>query len=402
VVLVVRDVGERRREAQLREQLLERARAAHAEAQAANRAKDEFLAVLSHELRTPLQAILGWAQVLQRADVTASEMRRAGEVIERNAERQARLVEDVLDVSRIVSGKLKLASAPVVLADAIQAAIEILRPTFEAKRVSLGIDVAEACEVLGDQQRLEQVVWNLLSNAVKFTPPGGRVEVGCARAGEDVKLSVRDTGCGIHPDFLPHVFDRFRQEDAGATRRQGGLGLGLAIVRHIVEMHGGRVEAASDGPERGATFTIFLPHASVTRPVAKAADERTAAVDLAGIRVLAVDDEADARDLIEVMLGPSGARVRGAASAREALEIVEVWRPDVIVSDLSMPEADGYELLRQLRERGYQDVPVIALTAAAFDDRAPAAGFALRASKPIGQKELCEAVRQAVEGSLRR
>ena len=397
-VLVFRDVTERRRGERRREALLERVRAAHAEAQAANRAKDEFLAVLSHELRTPLQAILGWAQVLQSRPLPPQEIARAGEAIERNARRQSRLVEDVLDVSRIVSGKLILKHERVSLGKVITAAIEIVRPSFETKGVTLAADLDDACDVVGDEQRIEQAVWNLLSNAVKFTPAGGAVDVRCARAGDEVEIAVRDTGCGIHPGFLPDVFDRFRQQDGGSTRSHGGLGLGLAIVRHIVEMHGGSVRAESEGPGRGATFTIRLPQASkrlaLAEPGLATAD---APIDLTGVRVLAVDDEPDARELIDAMLRDSGADVRTAASVDEALAIAASWRPDVVLSDLEMPRADGYALLRALRASGLGDVPAVALSAYATDDharRAVAEGFARRASKPIGQRELQALIRE--------
>jgi PAS domain S-box-containing protein len=396
-VLVFRDVTGRREQERTREGLLERLRAAHAEAQAANRAKDEFLGVLSHELRTPLQAIIGWAEVLQGPTLPADEVARAGAAIQRNANRQARLVEDVLDVSRIVSGKLRLATEPVPLRRVIGAAVEMLRPSFEAKGIELSVELEAAPVVIGDEQRLEQTVSNLLSNAVKFTPPGGRVDVACTPAGDDVELCVRDTGCGIRAEFLPHVFDRFRQEKVGTTRDYGGLGLGLAIVRHLVELHGGSVQAESDGPGRGATFRVRLPRA--TGHVADAADPLpAAAVGLRDLRILAVDDEADARELVHAMLREAGAEIRTAGSVREALAVVSSWRPEVVLTDLEMPGEDGYALLEELRGAGLADVPVVVLSAYASDEHAErmrAAGFAWQAAKPIGRSELCRLVRAA-------
>jgi signal transduction histidine kinase/CheY-like chemotaxis protein len=381
---------------------LEGERLARADAERASRAKDEFLAMLSHELRIPLQAILTWAQALQGQTFDADEVRRAAVVIERNADRQSRLVEDMLDVSRIISGKLVLASEPVDLTNVVSVAAETLRRTFAEKGIELRLGVEDACDVIGDQSRLEQVVRNLLSNAVKFTPSGGRVELHCLRRGDEIELSVHDDGCGIDPDFVPHVFDRFRQEDMRTTRSHTGLGLGLAIVRHIVEMHGGTVSAVSEGRDQGSTFTIRLPWSSDARAFLPSASRGLEPVELTGIRLLAVDDEIDGRESIEIMLRPFGADVRTSGSVREAMTIVSNWRPDAIISDLAMPDADGFDLARQLRAAGLGDIPLIALTAHALaqdHDRALAEGFVLSASKPIRQRDLSELVRDALRRS---
>lgn len=377
----------RESEARLR-RLVVLEREARAEAQAADRAKDEFLATLSHELRTPLNAMLGWISMLRAGRVR--EDRRAGalEVIERNDRTQARLIEDLLDVSRIITGKVRLELHPLVLAPIVQTAIEALRPTADAKGVQVHASFeAQAGHVMGDAARLQQIVWNLLSNAIKFTPSGGSVSVELATDGQDVELKVRDTGIGIAPDFLPHVFERFRQADSSTTRAHSGVGLGLAIVRHLVELHGGRISAQSDGENRGSLFVVRLPLAG-RMPAADAASRAAAGVALEGLRVLVVDDDADTREMLTEALAASGARVSAAASAQEAIALLNDRGADALVSDIGMPEVDGYDLIRRVRElpgdRGR--IPAIALTAYARpEDREHAidAGFQLHLAKPI-------------------
>jgi PAS domain S-box-containing protein len=392
-VLVFRDIAERYEAERQRAALLESERAARTEAQAANRAKDEFLAVLSHELRTPLNAILGWTQVAQ-AGGPATDPTRALEVIERNARRQARLIEDVLDMSRIVSGRLGLEFAPVDLGHVVESAIDTVRPLVDAKSLKLTVDGGCGGTVLGDAQRLQQVMWNLLSNAVKFTPPGGHVEVTSERHDPMCSITVRDTGDGIASEFLPLVFERFRQEDTGTARRHGGLGLGLTIVRHLVEMHGGRVYAASPGPGLGASFTVELPLAGM-RAQSLASTEPHVVADLdeprlSGVRALVVDDEPDSRDMVCEVLRRAGAEVHSAASAAQALALLGEHPADVLVTDLEMPGDDGYALLQRVRSAGFR-LPAIAVTAhSSAEDRLRAltAGFSQHVAKPVDAGEL--------------
>ena len=399
------DVTEQwRAEAELRRSKDE-ADAARTNAEEANRLKDEFLATLSHELRTPLNAIVGWSAILRGGSVEPGDLSEGLEAIERNAKAQAQLIEDLLDVSRVISGKLRLEVHAVDLRPVVDAAIEAVHPTAEARGLRVTRDFpAGDLAVLGDAGRLQQVVWNLLSNAIKFTPGGGRVEVTLRRDGTDVELAVRDTGQGIRRAFLPHVFERFRQADASTTRQHGGLGLGLAIVRHLVEMHGGTVRADSPGVGLGATFIVRLPFAAAPEdvpgseppaapPRAETAAPAPAAVsgtELAGLRVLVVDDEPDARNLLRRLLQDGGAAaVTTAASAADALGLMDERPFDVLVSDIGMPGQDGYELLRQIRarppERGGR-IPAVALTAFARAEdrtRAAAAGFQVHVAKPV-------------------
>ena len=378
----------------------ERLRAALAAAEEANRLKDEFLAVLSHELRTPLNAILGWARILRAGTLGADDVPRAIETIERNAQAQAQLIEDLLDVSRIVSGKLRLEMRTVDVGEVIAEAIDTVRPTADARGVTLDAALSHTGPVSGDAQRLRQVIWNLLSNSIKFTPQGGRVYVRAEQTGTTVRLSIADTGQGIDPDFLPHVFDRFRQgTTTGGAARRTGLGLGLAIVRHLVEAYGGSVHAASDGLGKGATFTVELP-VMVGRAV-QAADPThgyehrfETSLSLSGVSVLVVDDDRDARELLQVALQQYGARVRTAASADEAMEQLALESPDVLVSDIEMPDVNGYELIRRLRqseEPQLRRLPAVALTAyARTEDRLKAllAGFQTHVPKPVEPAEL--------------
>jgi PAS domain S-box-containing protein len=409
IVGISRDISERKRAEEARLELA-REQAARAEAEAANRLKDEFLATLSHELRTPLTAILGWARLLADGQVSADKTGEAFQAIYRNARSQAQLVDDLLDVSRIITGKLRIEAVPVNLAAVVEAAASVVRPAAVAKGVSLNVRLeADDATIYGDPDRLQQVVWNLLSNAVKFTPEGGEVEARVRRAGSRMEVAVSDTGAGISAEFLPHVFERFRQADMGTTRRHGGLGLGLAIVSHLVELHGGAVEAESEGEGRGSTFTVRLPVRAV-RDVTQApacADEpaglktfdaSAATPTLEGVKVLVVDDEPDARRLLTEVLGRCGAEVLSAASAGEALEMVQSWRPHVLVSDIGMPDGDGYELIRRVRELPEErggSTPAAALTAYAGPadrERALSEGYQLHVAKPVEPAELAAVV----------
>ncbi|RIK98800.1 MAG: hybrid sensor histidine kinase/response regulator [Proteobacteria bacterium] len=383
------------------------AEAARAEAEAANRAKDQFLATVSHELRNPLSPILAWSRMLASGGLDADRTRQAVEAIERCAVAQAQLIDDLLDVSRIVSGKLRMDVRTLDLAAVIDAAVAAARPAADAKQIRVEVDVDPAAgPVLGDAERMQQVVWNLLSNAVKATSRGGHVRIRLARVASHVELSVADDGAGIEPALLPDLFQRFTQGEAGTTRRQGGLGLGLAIVRHIVELHGGSVRAESDGPGRGARFHVALPLPAMhplgapprRHPSAAAALAADSLADLGGLRVLVVDDEPDSNAAVQAVLARCGADVRVAASAQQALDLFERWRPDVLVSDIGMPVEDGYALIARIRalppERG-GDVPALALTAYARSDdrvRTLAAGFQLHLAKPVEPSELGAAV----------
>jgi PAS domain S-box-containing protein len=375
------------------------------EAQESSRLKDEFLATVSHELRTPLTAILGWAHMLRMGQFSDDSARRAFETVERNARAQAQLIDDLLDVSRIVTGKLRIDVRNVDPHSFIEAAVEAVRPGAEAKGVRLQkvLDTG-AVSVSGDPVRLQQIVWNLLSNAIKFTPRGGRVQVRLERVNSHVEVAVSDTGSGIPAEFLPHVFDRFRQADQKTTRQHGGMGLGLAIVRHLVELHGGTVRAESAGEGRGATFTVTLPVAPVYNTEGEAGRVHPAARNtlptfdlfdrLDGLKILVVDDEPDTRDLLKAGLGQCGAEVTAAASAAEAFEAIEKSAPDLLISDIGMPGEDGYELMRRVRslppEAGGR-VPAIALTAyARVEDRMHAlrAGYQMHVPKPVELAEL--------------
>ena len=392
-----RDITERRRADQERTQLLQKA-------QEVGRTKDEFLALLSHELRTPLSAIVGWAHMLRTSELDETTRARAIETIDRNAKLQNQLIEDILDVSRIVAGKFHVEMRSVDLAKVIEAARDTVAPMAAARKVDLHLDIqAETPLTIGDPDRLQQVAWNLLSNAIKFTPPEGKVSVELARRGESFEITVRDTGAGIDPAFLPHIFERFRQGSDSGARRQGGLGLGLSIVRHIVEMHDGTVEARSEGRDQGSTFVVRLPavdtSAGKVPPVGREGQEGMAAAPrLDGLRVLVVDDEADARNLIAAVLQGRGARVYMAASAADAMAMLQAERPDVVLSDISMRDEDGYDLIRKVRalppESGGR-TPAAALTAyGRLEDRMKAlsAGFQLHVAKPVDPAELAAVV----------
>jgi signal transduction histidine kinase/CheY-like chemotaxis protein len=403
-----RQVEERLRLALVGEQM------ARAEAETANRMKDEFLATVSHEIRTPLNAIIGWSHLLRSGRLDEKTAARAIETIDRNAKSQAQLIEDILDASRMITGKLRLNKEVVDLTSVINAAIDSVQLAIDSKELQLELTLdPSARHTLGDSNRLQQIVWNLLSNAIKFTPAGGRIEVKVKRAGGNLQLRVSDSGSGISADFLPFIFDRFRQADGSTTRQHGGLGLGLAIVRSLVELHGGTIKADSSGLEKGSVFTITLPLA-VQKTVRRKKD--TISVDkdvvppqlaslpnLEDIKVLLVDDDPDTLQILRVMLGESKATVEIAASAAEALEKMEWFQPGVLVSDLAMPGEDGYSLIRKVKALATavgQDIPAIALTSyVRVEDRARAfsAGFNLFVPKPVEPEELITAIANLAE-----
>ena len=371
------------------------------ELERSNRLKDDFLGIISHELRTPLSAILGWARMLKRGMVGSSQAReRALEAIERNATLQARLVDDLLDVSRIVSGKLELETSAVDLTSIIDAAIDSVRPTLLAKGLETQLALArDGVTVLGDARRLQQVVWNLLTNAIKFTRAGGRIDLRLEQVGRTARLSVKDNGIGIPADVLPHVFERFRQGDGSATRTYGGLGLGLSIVHHVIEAHGGTVVALSEGAGRGAEVVVSLPVLEAANvPALETPEAERAMASLEGANVLLVDDDADTREFLATALRAAGAELRAVGSADAAFEAMRAWRPDVIVSDIAMPEQDGYAFIRSVRTLGEEAggrTPAVALTALARPrDRvhALAAGFQTHLAKPVDPSELVLAV----------
>ncbi len=402
-VVVMHDITTQRQAEEEREQLIQE-REARKTAEESNSLKDEFLATLSHELRTPLTAILGWTSMLSGGQLDDERTARALETIHRSARAQNQLIDDLLDVSRIITGKLRLDVSTIELAQVIEAAVGAARPAAEAKGIRLQVLLdPQAGTVSGDADRLQQVVWNLLTNAVKFTPKGGRVQIRLERVNSHVEITVSDTGKGIDAEFLPHVFDRFRQADQKSTRAHGGLGLGLSIVRQLVELHGGSVHAESEGAGRGATFVVQLPLLVMRREVEKQERRHPTAgggraldcpPQLDHLRVLIVDDEDDTRDLLRAVLEQCGSEVVTAGSVREALEALERSKPDVLVSDIGMPEEDGYALISKVRalsaERGGK-VPAIALTAyARMEDRVRVlmAGFQVHLPKPVEPVEL--------------
>jgi len=388
--------------------LYERQQSARAEAEAANNLKDEFLATLSHELRTPLNAVLGWTRMLRTGVLDEPTAVRALEVIERNAAAQLQLIEDLLDVSRIIMGKLRLDVGPVEPAVVVEAALDAVRPAAEAKGIRLQpVLDPRAGPVSGDADRLQQVVWNLLSNAIKFTSRGGRVQVQVARVNSHVEIVVTDSGQGIPADVLPHIFERFRQADSSSQRAHGGLGIGLALVKHLVEVHGGSVEATSAGPGQGATFTVKLPRMLHAEPAVERAQPvgrppLDVASRLGGISLLVVDDDVDALDLFAEMLRQGRAEVRTARSVRQALEMLQSWEPDVVVSDIEMPEESGYVLIRTLRGGGVRHgdrLPVVAVTAyGGVTERIKilSAGFDSYIAKPVEPDELAAVISRLV------
>jgi len=416
VIIQVTDATEvavfRRQAMAMNEQLLLSATRQHElteTAERANRLKDEFLATLSHELRTPLTSIVGWSQMLGNPKLDPVATLRAIEVIRRNARIQVQMVDDLLDISRIITGKLRLSGQPVDLGPIIIAAVDGLRPATEAKELHLQLQLdSRAGEVWGDPDRLQQVAWNLISNAIKFTPKGGRVIVSLERVESHVEVTVGDTGKGIASEFLPHVFDRFRQADATITRAFGGLGLGLAIVRQLVELHGGTVRVDSEGEGLGSTFTVSLPLMAVRSAVSDTGSaqqpefklpELECPPELNGLRVLVVDDEADTCEMLQFILEGCGAQVKTASSAAAALEAVAEEVFDVLISDIGMPDEDGYSLIAKVRalgkERGGKVPAAAALTAYAGEEdriRVLQAGFQIHVPKPISPSELVAAV----------
>ncbi len=403
------DVHEQKELQQLNEHLLASERAARAETQRAGRVKDEFLATLSHELRTPLNAILGWSHILQSAPAEADTLSEGLATIERNARAQTQIIEDLLDMSRIISGKVRLDVQLIEIAPVVREAIETVRPAADAKNLRINAVLDPLCgPVSGDPNRMQQVFWNLLSNAIKFTPKGGRIQVVLRRINSHVEIQVIDSGDGIAADFLPHVFDRFRQADASTTRKHGGLGLGLAIVKQLIEMHGGTIHASSEGVGKGATFTINLPVSAVrsteTSDDVPAVSQNNSSprarsgAELEGLHVMVVDDEADARMLVKRLLEDRSARVTTADCAAQALEKISADVPDVLISDVGMPGDDGYSLIRSVRALDLRQggaIPAVALTAyARSEDRTKAviAGFQMHLAKPVEPAELIAVV----------
>lgn len=395
---------ERKRAEEERTVLLAREKAAREHAEAASRAKDEFVAMVSHELRAPLNAILGWTQLLRTGKFDESETSHALEIVERNTKLQVQLIEDLLDISRVITGKLIMNMRPVELGRIVESAADSIRAAADAKSIIVDVHPGpRSCWVAGDPGRLQQIIWNLLSNAVKFTPRNGHVEVKVEREGSQVHLTVSDSGTGISPKFLPYVFDRFSQADTTGERRYGGLGLGLSIVRHIAELHGGTVRADSPGEGLGAIFTLTLPLSAFQEEtpefkraylLADSAEPSTATIRLDGLRVMIVDDEADTRELLTTVLSGYGAETRACSSAPDALELIERWRPSVLVSDIGLPNEDGYSLIRKVRSMGPDrggDVPAVALTGYAKTEdrtRALGAGFQMHVPKPVEPVEL--------------
>ncbi|MEP0750825.1 ATP-binding protein [Trichocoleus sp. Lan] len=417
---IMRDFTDRKQAEEERTRLLARAQEARTQAESANRMKDEFLATLSHELRSPLNAMLGWTTLLRTRKFDAATTARAIETIERNAKAQARLIEDLLDVSRIIRGQLRLTVRSMELIPVIESAINTVRPAADAKNIQVHLLVDTFVGLIsGDPDRLQQIIWNLLTNAIKFTPEGGRVEVYLQGDRSHAEISVRDTGEGISPDFLPYVFDRFRQADNSITRSYTGLGLGLAIVRHLVELHGGTVRAESPGEGQGSTFIVKLPLLNSAGVKKRTEEEeslcssQSSALNpqespptlwespLDGLQILVVDDEADARELLKSILEQYGAEAIAAASAEEAIATIQQSKPDLLISDIGMPNEDGYSLIRRVRaleaEKG--QIPSVALTAyVRVDDQKAAlsAGFQSHVAKPIDPTELIAVVASLV------
>jgi PAS domain S-box-containing protein len=407
-----RDITDRKRNEEERERALESERRARLMAEEASRVKDEFLATISHELRTPLTAIIGWVRMLRDSDLDEETTAKALAAVDRNAKSQAQLIEDLLDVSRIVSGKMHLDVRPVELTTVINSAVEAVKPAAHGRNIRLQMVFdPDAGLVAGDYERLKQVVWNLLSNAVKFTPAGGRVEVRLERVDAHAELTVSDNGRGIERDFLPHVFDRFRQADSSITRTFGGMGLGLSIVKSIVELHGGTVRVASEGEGKGATFAVSLP-LSVARHEAFDSEPNKQTQtprpplqcppELDGLKILVVDDETSTCEMVGVAFEQCGSKVKTANSAASALALLCEWQPDVLVADISMPEMDGYELIRRVRALDENEggaIPAVALTALArVEDRLKAlsVGYQMHVAKPVELEELRSVVASLV------
>ncbi|WP_292736502.1 ATP-binding protein [Nostoc sp. JL31] len=398
---ISRDITKQKFAETEREQLLEREQAARQQAQTANRIKDEFLAVLSHELRSPLNPILGWTSLLRKGSLDKSKTAYAVETIERNAKLQVQLIEDLLDISRILQGKLSLNVMPVELGAVIRAALETVRLAAVAKSLRIQTTIPSTLVTIsGDAVRLQQVLWNLLSNAVKFTPNDGEITVALKIAGTDAQITVSDTGKGINPDFIPYIFEHFRQEDGATTRKFGGLGLGLAMARQIVELHGGSIQAESLGIEQGTTFTVKLPlpkhndYRISNQPIDDTLTSFT--LPLLNVKILVVDDEFDTRELVVFVFEQAGAIVTSVPSASAALSVLVEFKPDVLVSDIGMPEMDGYMLIRKIRAMSLnKPIPALALTAYAGEinsKQAVEAGFQRHISKPIDPEILVQTI----------
>jgi PAS domain S-box-containing protein len=402
---VCTDISDRKRAEEERERLLELEQEARTEAEVANRAKDEFLALVSHELRTPLNAIIGWVDILlAQQEHMDDQLGRALEIIKRNAGLQTRIVEDILDVSRIVTGKLKIDARPVQLAPIIHSAINALQPAADEKQIRLRSIIDDGVDpVIGDPQRLQQVFWNLLSNAIKFSSADNEVEISLSQIGTNARITVSDAGEGISADFMPHIFDRFTQADLTSTRKCSGLGLGLAIVRHLVDLHGGTIEAFSSGEKRGSIFKVTLPCEGArmeSKPGKRILEEDrvSSTSPLAGLKVLIVDDDLDSREVLATLLALRAAEVKTAGSVIEALDALSYWKPDVLISDIGMPGQDGYDLIKAIRSRGAQDggqVPAIALTGYATlqdGERALSAGYHTHVAKPVEPRNLVDLI----------
>jgi hypothetical protein len=403
------DIDDQRRATQERLELLRRVQAAHAAAEEANRLKDDFLATVSHELRTPLTAMLGWLQLLRSGRLPEEKRARALETVERNARAQAQVIEDLLDISRIITGKLHLEPGPLDMKAVVEAALESTRPLADTKGVTLEFESSvDSLPMRGDAGRLQQVVWNLVSNAIKFTPRGGRVTVQLRPLDGTVELRVTDTGVGISPSFLPHLFERFRQQDGSSRRAHGGLGLGLAIVHHLVELHGGHISAHSPGEGLGTSFVLHLPREPRPAAPAPSPPDTVDAVpparsELAGLRLLLVEDQEDTREMLRLLLEDHGAQLRAVSSAAEAFQCFREWRPDLLVSDIGLPGENGYELVQRIRALPADEgglTPAVALTAyARSEDRARAlrAGFDMHVPKPVEEAELLAVLAAATE-----
>ncbi|OUL19226.1 hybrid sensor histidine kinase/response regulator [Nostoc sp. T09] len=399
VVMTAVDITTRKQIEAERISLLKREQTARANAEAASRLKDEFLAVLSHELRTPLNAILGWIRLLRKGHLDQATVNRALEVIDRNTTFQVQMIEDLLDLSRIIQGKLKWEIHPVNLLSVVEATAETLRPAAEAKSVKVQFVLDRNLGMIpGNANRLQQICWNLLSNAIKFTPKGGQVIVRLQKVDSYAQLQVADTGIGISADFLPHVFEYFRQADASTTRSTGGLGLGLAVSRYLVEMHGGTLEVTSPGEGQGATFTVMLPFRSAQMQIEPTPAPLDFTGELRGIKAIVIDDQTDSRELIAFVLEQQGAEVISAGSASEALEKLAQYKPDILITDISMPDEDGYTLLEKVRtllQKQGANLPALAITAyarAEDQQQAISAGFQQHLAKPIDPSELVKAV----------
>jgi PAS domain S-box-containing protein len=402
VVMTAIDITTRKRIEAERFNLLKREQTARAEAEAANRVKDEFLAVLSHELRTPLNSILGWITLIQRGKLNKVTFDQALEVIERNASLQTQLIEDLLDISRISRGKLSLSIDSVNLIELMQTTAETLRPASDAKSITMELFLDSSIGIImGDANRLQQIFWNLFSNAIKFTPPNGSVTVRLKKTEDSyAQIQVIDSGIGIEPNFLPYVFEYFRQADASTTRSQGGLGLGLAISRHLVELHGGTIDVKSQGKGKGTTFTVMLPIQVMKCDVDQPDQLIDNGLSLQDVKIMVVEDQADARELIRLILEQQGAQVIEASSSKQALEIIKESIPDVLISDIGMPDEDGYSFLKKVRSLPQDkggNVPALALTAYTKEEdrqQAIAAGFQMHLGKPLDITELLQAVSQ--------